>query len=429
MFRQGRQSTPRRRLSPASLLPVAVLAVLLAGAAPARVANAAPPVVPPVDSWLYQLQDLDPAKVADSGYELLVTDYSATGEEDGEWSPAEVALMKSGGRTVLAYLSIGEAEDYRWYWDPAWEDDPPDWLGPENPRWKGNWRVRYWDPEWQSIVLDYLDRILAQGFDGVWLDIVDAYEFWGPDGKNEIPDAADRMVAFVRRIAAHARAENPDFLVVPQNAPGLVERAGYLDVVSGIGAEDTWYRGNRRQHRQQTREAVGFLDRFRNAGRRVLVVDYPRARKKVDGFYERAEARGYVPFAARRDLDRLTTWRRHPAPPIAPVSLRAPAAGAALDPGAAPEFSWSPLSGSRGYRVSFSGDPAFRKVITWPRGRKKVLRDATFTPTRKQWKKIRRQARRNDEGVVWWWVTRIDDDGHRRTCRAGWFRLAGEAGR
>ncbi len=406
---------------------VFALAFLAAAGAPPAVA--APPVVPEIGSWLYQLQDVVPAKVADTGFELLVTDYSATGEEDGEWSPPEVALMKSGGRVVLAYLSIGEAEDYRYYWDPAWEDDPPAWLGPENPHWKGNWRVRYWDPDWQAIVLDYLDRILAQGFDGVYLDIVDAYEYWGPDGRNEVPDAAERMVAFVRRIAAHARAEDPDFLVVPQNAPGLVEVDGYLDVVSGIGAEDTWFRGNRRQHRGQVREVVPLLDRFRDAGRRVLVVDYPRSRKKVDLFYELAEARGYVPYVARRDLDRLTTWRRHPAPPIAPVTLRAPADGAAVSPDEAPEFTWSPLAGTRGYRVSFSGDPVFRKVVTYPRGRKKVLRDAAFTPTKKQWKKIRRQARRNGEGIVWWWVTRVDDDGRRRTCRAGWFRLGDGAGR
>ena len=42
---------------------------------------------------------------------------------------------------VLAYLSIGEAEDYRGYWDPSWVDASgvpipgvaPAWLGAENP--------------------------------------------------------------------------------------------------------------------------------------------------------------------------------------------------------------------------------------------------------------------------------------------------------
>ena len=47
---------------------------------------------------------------------------------------------------MIAYSSIGEAEDYRYYWRAEWEDDVPTWLAAENKDWKGNFKVRYWDP-------------------------------------------------------------------------------------------------------------------------------------------------------------------------------------------------------------------------------------------------------------------------------------------
>lgn len=110
-------------------------------------------------------------------YDLLIVDLFC---EDDPLTSDEVASLKvkanGGTRLVLCYLSIGEAEDYRSYWQPEWHTHPPDWLGPENPDWPGNYTVRYWNSDWQEIVFRYLDRILAAGFDGAYLDRIDVYE-------------------------------------------------------------------------------------------------------------------------------------------------------------------------------------------------------------------------------------------------------------
>ncbi|MBU0595151.1 endo alpha-1,4 polygalactosaminidase [Candidatus Bipolaricaulota bacterium] len=116
-------------------------------------------------------------------YDLLILDPFA---EDGErLAVAEIATLntKAGGgsRLVLAYLSIGEAEDYRTYWLPEWASDPPHWLEAESPEWPGNYLVRYWEAAWQEIVFAELDAILAAGFDGVYLDKIDAYESFESD--------------------------------------------------------------------------------------------------------------------------------------------------------------------------------------------------------------------------------------------------------
>ena len=94
-----------------------------------------------------------------------------------------IRYKKNGGRRLLiCYMSIGEAEDYRFYWQPRWDRNPPSWLEEENPEWEGNYKVRYWDPDWQAVIFGgneaYLDRIMDAGFDGVYLDIIDGFEYF-----------------------------------------------------------------------------------------------------------------------------------------------------------------------------------------------------------------------------------------------------------
>ena len=120
-----------------------------------------------------------------TGYDLLLLDAFIDGTVLTATEGATLATKPGGGRRLrIAYMSIGEAEDYRFYWNPAWTTAPPAWLAAQNPDFPGNFKVRYWDPEWQAIVLGpggYLDRIQQAGFDGVYLDLIDAFEFFEGD--------------------------------------------------------------------------------------------------------------------------------------------------------------------------------------------------------------------------------------------------------
>ncbi|MBB6480199.1 endo alpha-1,4 polygalactosaminidase [Spirochaeta isovalerica] len=117
-----------------------------------------------------------------SEYDMFIIDLF---DDDGiPLTAVEIERLKrkpqGGRRLVISYMSIGEAEDYRYYWDSSWERNPPSWLERENPHWKGNYKVRYWYPLWKAMIFGnenaYLDLILDRGFDGVYLDIIDA--FW-----------------------------------------------------------------------------------------------------------------------------------------------------------------------------------------------------------------------------------------------------------
>ncbi|RME76871.1 MAG: hypothetical protein D6785_13240, partial [Planctomycetota bacterium] len=112
-------------------------------------------------------------------YPLMILDLSF---QDSFLTSKDLARIRKGrkGRNpiLLCYFSIGEAETYRYYWKKKWFHHPPSWLEKENPKWEGNFKVRYWHPQWQQILFQYLKKIIRAGFDGVYLDIVDAFEYF-----------------------------------------------------------------------------------------------------------------------------------------------------------------------------------------------------------------------------------------------------------
>lgn len=195
------------------------------------------------ETWLQALRDSD--------YDVIYIDsfynHRARPENQTPLTREEVESLKykpdGGRRQVIAYLSIGSAEQNRWYCQDDWV-----WVDPENlnstvsmkagtitrngstriytpfeapegeaqpPAWLafgygGSYPeeaiVQWWHEDWRNIIINgggqyahkttgdntsSIDRIIAQGFDGVYLDNVgvhsnrnwDAYEaYWAEHG-------------------------------------------------------------------------------------------------------------------------------------------------------------------------------------------------------------------------------------------------------
>jgi len=136
-----------------------------------------------INSGSFPNEDTFLDAVRETDYDIIIIDLFY---EDTALSASKVASLKikanEGFRLIIAYMSIGEGEDYRYYWQTEWERDPPSWLAEENPEWPGNYKVQYWNKGWQNIIYgkddSYLKKILDVGFDGVYLDIVDAFEYF-----------------------------------------------------------------------------------------------------------------------------------------------------------------------------------------------------------------------------------------------------------
>lgn len=121
--------------------------------------------------------------ISNTLYDIIIIDCFYNGEL---LTSNDIAQLKTKHyitpRLVISYMSIGEAEDYRYYWQTGWDSSKPDWIEAENSDWEGNYKVKYWETDWQNIIYgstdSYLDKIMSVGFDGVYLDIIDAFEYF-----------------------------------------------------------------------------------------------------------------------------------------------------------------------------------------------------------------------------------------------------------
>ncbi|MCK5197728.1 MAG: endo alpha-1,4 polygalactosaminidase, partial [Spirochaetales bacterium] len=121
--------------------------------------------------------------VKETDYDIIIMDLY---HNETAYSLAEIEQLKTkingGTRLVVCYMSIGEAEDYRYYWNTNWETGDPIWLDKENSEWAGNYKVRYWEQSWKDIIFgnndSNLKKIIDAGFDGVYLDIIDGFEYF-----------------------------------------------------------------------------------------------------------------------------------------------------------------------------------------------------------------------------------------------------------
>lgn len=283
------------------------------------------PAIADVKSWGYQLQRVVPSTLPAS-IDMMVVDYSRNGAEGRAWTPDEVETMRrrpdGSQRIVLAYMSVGEAESYRFYWWPHWVSMPPSWMAPENPQWPGNFPVRFWHPKWVRTIVDaspstlerlvetrfswrkpYLDRIIEAGFDGVYLDRVDVYEMW----QKERPVAQDDMVTFVSTISRYAKSRKPGFLIVPQNAEELLNVKRYREVIDAIAKEDMFYGlgGNGVKNAEsEVTSTRGLLDRLQADKRPAFVVEYLDDTAKRAEAQRRATSMGYVVNFTARGLNK-----------------------------------------------------------------------------------------------------------------------------
>ncbi|MCX8202254.1 MAG: endo alpha-1,4 polygalactosaminidase [Candidatus Micrarchaeota archaeon] len=264
-----------------------------------------------IASFAYQLQNINLDEIRNSNYDLVVIDYSP-GSDFNNFTRDEILLAKNGGKKLIfAYLSIGEAENYRWYWNQQWDlnndgipDDSPSWLENSNPDWIGNYKVRYWEQGWQSILYgsesSYLDKILAAGFDGVVLDTVDSYMYWE---EKEVKDAGEKMVELVSRISKYSKEKNKDFKIIANGGLELSTYPVYLNSIDGVLRESVWYIENEKQQIEETEYTISLLDAIKQNGKKVFIIEYNI--EKENEIKSLASEKGYLSYVTTKNLDIL----------------------------------------------------------------------------------------------------------------------------
>ena len=272
-----------------------------------------------VKSWHYQLDKVEIASLAARDVDMLVTDYARDGGKVplNREDVAKLKLKLNGQRrVVISYLSIGEAEEFRFYWSEAWKTQKPAWLERENCAWPRAWMVRYWDPGWRELIVSgkdaYLKRIIEAGFDGVYLDRVDMWEHT----RDLNPGSKAAMIDFVADLAATARALKPGFIIIAQNAEDLLEDRRYRRTVDAVAKEELFFSKTGTGARNTDADiatALGHLDWLRWQWKPVFPVEYLLQADAIAAAAADIRAHGLVPVFPTRALDG--------GDPTAPVAL------------------------------------------------------------------------------------------------------------
>ena len=285
-------------------------------------------------------------------YDMVVLDFVPSEENNTDYPMADVIAQLHNAphsKLVIAYIDIGQAEEYRTYWQLGWSIGEPEWIAGTDPDgWEGNFPVAYWYDEWREIWLGeggYLQAILDAGFDGVYLDWLEAYsdENVIAIAEREGVDPRQEMIWWVGDIADFARAWRPDFIVIAQNAAELAEDDDYLAIIDAIAQEQVWFDGGaeddppgdcplprteaevdtdayrqslsplcRRQYDEypdstlhvSSEEYLHYLTLARDKGEIIFTVDYVLEPDNVAWVYKTSRALSFVPFASNRGLDR-----------------------------------------------------------------------------------------------------------------------------
>ncbi len=229
-----------------------------------------------------------PQLIAGARPKYVVVDPDS-GPYDTPWSAGDIEFLKSRGAKVLAYVNIGFAEDWRWYWNGSWgPDNHPPWLEwVEYPGWEGEYFVKFWHSSawgpggWVVVLKREIKRVMSMGFDGVFLDNVDAYTFWlEPELYNlTIPradNATEYMIKLVDELSKYCKSINPACVVAVNIGGGveLLANETFLNAIDAVFREEVWYSVGEKVPPEETAEALKYLYIARDAGKDVIAIEY-----------------------------------------------------------------------------------------------------------------------------------------------------------
>ena len=133
------------------------------------------------------------------------------------------------------------------------------------------------------------------------------------------------MMLFIEKIRNKGKNINPNFLIVSQNAPFLIDAnpGYYTSIIDAIATEDTWFYGKgdadwdspdagdlsggeRQAGDYSTENRIKQSKKYLGFNIPVFTVDYCILKANADETYNNSRKNGFIPLVTRVSLSRIT---------------------------------------------------------------------------------------------------------------------------
>ena len=204
--------------------------------------------------WAYYINDPVLNNIKNSPFNLVVIDSELNGQS---LTSSQLKPLQEKNKKIFAYVSLGQAEDYRSYWKKAWFKTKPAWLGDENRLWKGNYTVNdLMSKEWTDISKLILTSIINAGFDGIVISGI------GTQKNSNI---------YLQRVSEFIKRKNPDFKIIIQDYFPII----LMTHIDGVLKQNLVFNFNGDKLSEDTiQQNIELLKPFQEANKPVLIIEY-----------------------------------------------------------------------------------------------------------------------------------------------------------
>lgn len=261
-----------------------------------------------ITNGIYVLDAVVPSAIAAAPVGVKVVE--ATSDGSGAfWSSANVTAMKSGGGIVLGYLDCGFCESYRPYYSTALSAGII--INPGTPVFgsgaSAEYSVEFWTSTWLTICENWISNLIAVGFDGVYLDVIDGWNY--SDSPSDpvviaaggLTASANNMTTFIQNLRNFAHTTTPNFKIWVNGGEELFAYSppAYVNSFDGMLKEQVCYADSTHVNNTASRNAEhSLLVNATNAGKPVILIEYVTGSTEVNDVKNQCATWGFGYYIA-----------------------------------------------------------------------------------------------------------------------------------
>ncbi len=219
-----------------------------------------------------------------------------------------IADLKAQGKTLLGYISFGEAESYRSYFKKIKEKKL--FFG-DSTLWKGHYYIDVRNEAWTKMLIEELiPTILAKGFDGILIDTMDSVV--QPEIDNPVKYKGMKRAAI--KLIKDVRTAYPDMkIMMNRGLEILPDVAVDVDYVMAESVYTDWVPNPKKPVRVSKETNDYYVDLIKKSQAispklKVYSMEYWNMKDTagVKQIYRDQRALGWVPYVSTMDLQHHT---------------------------------------------------------------------------------------------------------------------------